>query len=148
MRYPHRPADEVHLRDASQFPFYPRSSEFHALLAFQSERKINDVASGFLGHAPGIAREIVVRGKKREVNVLHMLGQDTLYEGRLVANGFQLPKGLIVIEETYVVRGKVPLVQYVLELATLECASTHDRNAEQAAPTDGVGTYNRYRFGS
>ena len=52
-----------------------------------------------------------------------MFGQDALNESRLVANGIQLAQGLIVIEQTNIVRGKIAVAEYIFEFAAFEGGS-------------------------
>ena len=114
---------------------------FHALLPFQAERQVDDVAARLLGHVPGLAGELLIRGKEGEVDVLQVLRQDALDKRGLVANGLELAERLVVVEQANVVRGEIALAQHVFHLAALERSGANNGDTEQAAPAAGVGAY-------
>src|SRR6516164_7558097 len=137
MSYPHRCADKIHARHAPCFALDPRRTKLYPFHTIQSERNVDDVTTGLLGHVPGVARESIVGGEKDEIDALHMLRQDALDERGLIPNGLQLSERLIVIQQPNVMRGEVPLIENIFDFAPLQSGSADDGDAEETAPASG-----------
>ena len=75
--------------------------------------------------------------KKAEVDVLELFGTDALDETDLVAHGFELAEGFVVIEQANIGGGKVALVEHLGNFFSLEGGGADDGGAVEISAGGG-----------
>src|SRR5215469_4590349 len=135
----HRCPREIHSRYDSDFAFDPWSADDNACFRFQTVREIDNVARRFTREVPRSSRKLVVRRKKGKVDTLHVFRQNTLNKSRLIANRLKLSQRFVVIQQANILCRKIPLAEDILQFASLQRSSPHNRNAKQGAPVKWFG---------
>src|ERR1051325_1565490 len=115
--------------DLSALALDPQRPDGRPSLVFERSREIHNGASCVPGVFPTAACALLIRGKKREVYVLELLGAHALDKTDLVTHGLQLTERLVVIQQADVGGGKIALVEDLGYFLALQRSGAHNGGA-------------------
>ncbi len=101
--------------------------------------QIDDVAARLARHLPCIAGKVLLAGEEREIDVVQVLRQHALDEGRLLTDRLELAERFVVVQQADILSREIAVGENVLQLAAFERSGTDNGDAKHAAPVSSIG---------